>query len=167
MTACAAGGGWRPAVLWVGADVASDPQNRRAAARLDRQSIHVFRMLPTISRGTPDRQCDFVGANSARRGSLGAWPRSSSTPSTSAATARVPSSSSPKGVAFREIDVSHDQKTRRWLAQVSGQSTVPQIFINGQSVGGCDDITELDHDGELDPPAGPAPRPARPSQSRP
>jgi len=57
---------------------------------------------------------------------------------------------SKKGVAFREIDVSHDQKTRRWLAQVSGQSTVPQIFINGQSVGGCDDITELDHEGELD-----------------
>ncbi len=68
---------------------------------------------------------------------------------------------SQKGVAFREIDVSSDPASRRWLAQVSGQSTVPQIFINGQSVGGYDDIAELDADGELDPLlAAPAPPPA-------
>lgn len=67
-----------------------------------------------------------------------------------------------KGVAFREIDVTMDPKTRRWLEQVSGQSTVPQIFINGQSIGGCDDITELDQDGELDPLLA-APAPASPS----
>lgn len=71
---------------------------------------------------------------------------------------RAKSLLSKKGVAFREIDVTLDQKTRRWLAQVSGQSTVPQIFINGESVGGYDDIAELDSEGELDPLlAAPAP----------
>ncbi|MBL9004400.1 MAG: glutaredoxin 3 [Myxococcales bacterium] len=55
-----------------------------------------------------------------------------------------------KGVAFHEIDVSRDPAMRRWLTDVTGQSTVPQIFINGQSVGGCDDLHELDRFGELD-----------------
>ncbi len=56
-----------------------------------------------------------------------------------------------KSVAFQEIDVSRDPEKRRWLAEVTGQSTVPQIFINGQSVGGCDDIHDLDRQGRLDP----------------
>lgn len=56
-----------------------------------------------------------------------------------------------KGVAFHEIDVSRDAEKRRWLADVTGQYTVPQIFINGQSVGGCDDIHDLDRQGRLDP----------------
>ena len=56
-----------------------------------------------------------------------------------------------KGVAFQEIDVSRNREKRRWLADVTGQETVPQIFINGESVGGCDDIHDLDRQGKLDP----------------
>ena len=56
-----------------------------------------------------------------------------------------------KGVAFQEIDVSRNREKRRWLADVTGQETVPQIFINGVSVGGCDDIHDLDRQGKLDP----------------
>jgi glutaredoxin 3 len=55
-----------------------------------------------------------------------------------------------KGVAFEHIDATGDPTTRRWLAEVTGQSTVPQIFINGRSVGGFTDIRALDMRGELD-----------------
>ncbi len=55
-----------------------------------------------------------------------------------------------KKVAFEEIDVSRNPEMRRWLQDRTGRSTVPQIFINGQSVGGYDDIAALDRRGELD-----------------
>jgi glutaredoxin 3 len=50
---------------------------------------------------------------------------------------------------FEEIDVSGDHERRRWLLSVSGQRTVPQIFINGRSVGGFDDLSALVRRGEL------------------
>jgi glutaredoxin 3 len=55
-----------------------------------------------------------------------------------------------KNVAFTEIDVTNDQAKRDWLVEASGQRTVPQIFINGRSVGGSDDIHALDRQGRLD-----------------
>jgi glutaredoxin 3 len=54
-----------------------------------------------------------------------------------------------KGVEFEQVEAD-DPKTRRWLREVTGRSTVPQIFIDGKSVGGFTDIRELDHRGELD-----------------
>ena len=56
-----------------------------------------------------------------------------------------------KGVAYREIDVSNDPDTRQRLLRETGSHTVPQIFINGASVGGYDDIALLDRRGALDP----------------
>ena len=55
-----------------------------------------------------------------------------------------------KGAAYREIDLTADQQGRRELADRTGRSTVPQIFINGKGVGGFDDIAALDRRGELD-----------------
>ena len=56
-----------------------------------------------------------------------------------------------KGVAFREIDVSRDPGLRQAMRTRAGGSwTVPQIFIGGTHVGGCDDIHALDHEGKLD-----------------
>ena len=55
-----------------------------------------------------------------------------------------------KGVQYQEIDVTGDSQKRAWLAQVTGRRTVPQVFIGEHSVGGYDDISELDADGELD-----------------
>jgi glutaredoxin 3 len=55
-----------------------------------------------------------------------------------------------KGVEFLEVDVSEDNDKRRWLAQTTGQRTVPQIFINDRSVGGFEDVWALDRRGELD-----------------
>jgi glutaredoxin 3 len=55
-----------------------------------------------------------------------------------------------KGVAFREIDVSGDAEKRRWLLSATHQRTVPQIFINGRSIGGCDELYLLERQGKLD-----------------
>ena len=54
-----------------------------------------------------------------------------------------------KGVAFEQVDA-EDPKIRRWLREVTGRSTVPQVFIDGRSVGGFTDIRALDERGELD-----------------
>jgi glutaredoxin 3 len=56
-----------------------------------------------------------------------------------------------KGVAFQEIDVEHDDERREWLVEASGQRTVPQIFVDGRSLGGFSDIDALDKQGKLDP----------------
>ena len=56
-----------------------------------------------------------------------------------------------KGVAFTEIDVGGNPALRASMTQrAAGRTSVPQIFIGGQHVGGCDDIHALDHAGKLD-----------------
>ena len=57
---------------------------------------------------------------------------------------------SDKGVAFENIDCTDDPETRKWLVEVTGRSTVPQIFIDGRAIGGYDDMHALDRKGELD-----------------
>jgi glutaredoxin 3 len=57
-----------------------------------------------------------------------------------------------KGVAFEEIDISMGGPRRsEMLDRSGGRQTVPQIFIDGQHIGGCDDIMALDRAGRLDP----------------
>lgn len=56
-----------------------------------------------------------------------------------------------KGVNYEEIDVSRDNDLRLKLMQQTKQRTVPQIFINEQHIGGCDDLYALDRQGALDP----------------
>lgn len=57
-----------------------------------------------------------------------------------------------KGVEFQEIDVSSDPSLRAAMRErARGGWTVPQIFIGGKPVGGCDDLHMLDHQGRLDP----------------
>ena len=55
-----------------------------------------------------------------------------------------------KGVAFENIDCTGDRAKREWLAELTGSSTVPQIFIDGKGIGGYDDMKALDRAGELD-----------------
>ena len=45
-----------------------------------------------------------------------------------------------KGVAFTEVDVSGDAGKRKWLQDVTPQRTVPQVFINGERIGGYDEL---------------------------
>jgi glutaredoxin 3 len=55
-----------------------------------------------------------------------------------------------KGVQAELVDVSNDPGKRSWLLDATHQSTVPQIFVNGVSLGGYDDIALLDRRGVLD-----------------
>jgi glutaredoxin 3 len=55
-----------------------------------------------------------------------------------------------KGVEFHEINAPHGSALRREARERSGgRTTVPQIFIGGQHIGGCDDMVALDHAGKL------------------
>lgn len=57
-----------------------------------------------------------------------------------------------KGAAFEEYDITMGGPRRDEMRErVPGASTVPQIIIDGQAVGGCDDIHALDAAGKLDP----------------
>lgn len=56
-----------------------------------------------------------------------------------------------KGVGFTEINVSDNPGLREEMVQrADGRRTVPQIFIRGTHVGGCDDLYALDSKGQLD-----------------
>ncbi|AEX54190.1 glutaredoxin 3 [Rahnella aquatilis] len=59
-----------------------------------------------------------------------------------------------KGASFVEIAIDGDADKREKMIARSGRSTVPQIFIDGQHVGGCDDLHALDARGGLDPMLG-------------
>lgn len=57
-----------------------------------------------------------------------------------------------KGVEFTEIYAPHGSQARKdATARSGGKTSVPQIFIAGQSIGGCDEIMALDRAGKLDP----------------
>lgn len=57
-----------------------------------------------------------------------------------------------KGARFEEIELERAQPGRRMemLQRTGGKSSVPQIFINNQHIGGYSELMELDHDGKLD-----------------
>lgn len=59
-----------------------------------------------------------------------------------------------KSVAYENIDVSGQWEKRKWLAEASGQRTVPQVFIDDKPYGGYSDILALDQKGKLDPVLG-------------
>lgn len=57
-----------------------------------------------------------------------------------------------KGVEYTEYAIDGDEKARALMAQrANGRKSVPQIFIDDQHIGGCDDLYALDRQGELDP----------------
>lgn len=57
-----------------------------------------------------------------------------------------------KGVAFTEYGIDGDEAARDKMADRSGgRRSVPQIFVNGQHIGGCDDMHGLERAGKLDP----------------
>ena len=58
--------------------------------------------------------------------------------------------SSRKGRAMEGLDIEADPAHRQAMAEASGRSSVPQIFINGTLIGGSDELFALDVRGELD-----------------
>ena len=55
-----------------------------------------------------------------------------------------------KGLDYQDILVSQDDDKRQEMERLSGRQTVPQIFINDESIGGFDELYSLDQDGRLD-----------------
>ena len=58
---------------------------------------------------------------------------------------------SQKGVSFTEQDVTADKNGRKLMtSRAGGRTSVPQIFINGDHIGGCDELFTLERTGTLD-----------------
>jgi len=58
---------------------------------------------------------------------------------------------SAKGIPFTEIDVMMNRARKtEMMERAEGRHTVPQIFIDGSGIGGCDELIDLDRQGRLD-----------------
>jgi len=55
-----------------------------------------------------------------------------------------------KGIDYIEIAVDMDPDKRKEMVELAGRTSVPQIFIGEEHVGGCDDLYELEYAGQLD-----------------
>lgn len=55
-----------------------------------------------------------------------------------------------RGVNYEEIAVDHDPQLRRQMTERSGRTSVPQIWIGEQHIGGCDELLQLARQGRLD-----------------
>ena len=53
------------------------------------------------------------------------------------------------GVEYAALDILPDPRIRQELSDVSGWPTIPQLFVDGELVGGCDIVTEMYETGEL------------------
>jgi len=54
-----------------------------------------------------------------------------------------------RGLEFEEIPVSGDANAQQQMRELSGRTTVPQIFIDGKSIGGYTELIDMDIEGEL------------------
>ncbi len=54
-----------------------------------------------------------------------------------------------KGIAYREVDLTDDEKIRAEVEERTGWMTVPIIFIGDEFIGGADDLYALDASGQL------------------
>ncbi len=55
-----------------------------------------------------------------------------------------------KSVSYQEVKVDGNPALRREMAEMAGQTSVPQIWINGEHIGGCDQLYRLEKKGDLD-----------------
>ena len=54
------------------------------------------------------------------------------------------------GVAYRDVNVLADESIRNGIKSFSDWPTIPQLYVKGEFVGGCDIVTEMTLSGELD-----------------
>ena len=54
------------------------------------------------------------------------------------------------GVDFRDVNVLADETIRSGIKEFSDWPTIPQLYVKGEFVGGCDIVTEMTLSGELD-----------------
>ncbi|HXU12049.1 MAG TPA: Grx4 family monothiol glutaredoxin [Candidatus Binatia bacterium] len=55
------------------------------------------------------------------------------------------------GKPFKTVDILPDPRIRQILSSVSSWPTIPQVFVGGKFIGGCDIVTEMHQKGELKP----------------
>jgi glutaredoxin 3 len=55
-----------------------------------------------------------------------------------------------KNIAYTSIDIEEQPEKRDEMIERTGRTSVPQIFINDQAIGGCDDLFALHAAGDLD-----------------
>ncbi len=54
------------------------------------------------------------------------------------------------GVAYKDVNVLADAEIRQGIKDFSDWPTIPQLYVKGEFVGGCDIVTEMTLSGELD-----------------
>jgi monothiol glutaredoxin len=54
------------------------------------------------------------------------------------------------GVKFKAVDVLKDAEIRQGIKEFSNWPTIPQLYVKGEFVGGCDIVKEMFESGELD-----------------
>jgi monothiol glutaredoxin len=76
------------------------------------------------------------------------------------------------GVQYAALDILPDPRIRQELSELSGWPTIPQLFVEGELVGGCDIVTEMYESGELagmlgvdQPEESPEPEPTEPQRA--
>lgn len=55
-----------------------------------------------------------------------------------------------KGISYKEFDITNQKEKLKELEARTNCSTVPQIFVDDEFIGGCDDIIELHKKGKFD-----------------
>ena len=87
--------------------------------------------------------------------------------------ARIAQILNASGVEYAAMDILPDPRIREELSGLSGWPTIPQLFVGGELVGGCDIVTEMFESGELaetlgvDAPRTEAPAPQQTAQAPP
>lgn len=61
-------------------------------------------------------------------------------------------------LAYSDLDISHEENRLELLRRLPRSKTIPQIFIDGEHIGGCEDLEILDQRGELKRLSGPDPQ---------
>jgi monothiol glutaredoxin len=71
------------------------------------------------------------------------------------------------GKPFAAVDVLPDPRIRQELSALSNWPTIPQLFVDGELIGGCDIVTEMYESGELHQVLGVEPSEATPEPTEP
>ena len=69
------------------------------------------------------------------------------------------------GASYAAVDILPDPRIRQELSAISNWPTIPQLFVNGELVGGCDIVTEMYESGELRETLGLEPLPDAPAEA--
>ena len=69
------------------------------------------------------------------------------------------------GTPFAAVDILPDPRIREQLSTISNWPTIPQLFVNGELVGGCDIVTEMYESGELAQTLGVEPPASAPAEA--